>query len=71
MSAASDRVDRWVGIYMRFWRWVAVFACARLNARLWPEQHIYVVTQTGTPSEAQTLEDPTTTRRAEESGSHG
>jgi len=38
-----------LGLWMRLWRWVAVFACARLNARLWDEQSTYVVTQTGEP----------------------
>lgn len=35
----------------RFWTWLAVFACSRLNAPLWDEQCTFVVTQTG-PSQA-------------------
>lgn len=45
MTAAEWIRARW----MRLWTWVAVFACARLNARLWDEAHTYVVTQTGEP----------------------
>ena len=33
--------------WLRLWRWVAVFACARLNAHLWDDASTYIVTQTG------------------------
>lgn len=36
-----------VRYYLRFWRWVAVFACSMLNRTLWDEQSTYVVTQNG------------------------
>lgn len=49
MAADSSLFDSLLGRWLRFWRWVAVFACDRLNARLWDEQSTYIVTQTGEP----------------------